>query len=266
VEASAALDGEEIAAATAGERAAELERRRDELARARDAIATPVEPPSPEVRDRQIAAALAARADDATDADAAPRAASGAVVLAHRRPHRRTVAVRVLAGAGAAAAVVLVVVLVYRARSSSSGPELTRGASSAVSAAAGSTQGTDLGTFSSVDALVRGASTAARAPNESAALAAPSTTAVAPKAGGGGPNAPAGTEAAPSTTTAPAPGDPCDAVVRSTRPGLGDLVLVGHARLDGKPVQVLAYRAGTGPVRVIVLSPRACVVLVDRSS
>jgi hypothetical protein len=237
-----------------------LARARAELQTGVELIATPVEPPAAEVRDRHIAAAVTARTE-ATGGEAsgtdAPRPPT---MLASRRRAQsaRSILVRVAAVAAAVVVVALLGVALFSRSSSRSTETAAHSGRPKVSASAADTR-EDLGAFSSAGPLVARAAAAAAGTGPSGA---PSTT-VASAVPAHPPEAAATTAptAAP-TTTAPA----CDAPVRSLRPGLGSLVLDARAELAGTAVEVLVYEAPGGPSRVIAVVPGTCRVVIDRSS
>jgi hypothetical protein len=226
---SAALDGDEQAAAAHLAACAACRERLDALRRAAAAVGAPVPPVPTLVRERHIAAALAE-----------------AGTAAPARHRRRLVALAAAAALAAGVALPLALRdanppddLASRAAQAQKAP--AERAQAETAPAAGAAALVDLGPL---DEASLPAAVSARL-HRAAAGAAPSE---------------GGAAALAAPPLAPGDAERCAAAVRAATPGLAPLALAAGATWKGSPALVLAFSAGTGPVTVYVTDP-ACGIL-----
>jgi len=275
----------------AGVDPAEIAARVEEFRAVRNALTTALVAPSPEVRDAQLANAVAAftaeRAGTDTTGARVPGAVAAPVSLEEHRARSGGRRSRWLAVAAAVAAIALAVPLVRAAQhrststlsatppteaasttltlagptpdggpsSSVSSPptQLSGGSSTTVSTVAGPVGPPDVGSASSADELALLVQAA-----EPELLSAPGTPTT------------LADPASPTTTGSPAPpaAGACDASVRSHTAGLGRLVVATTAMFQGARVDVLVYEVVSGSTtshRIEAVDPATCAVIVERS-
>ena len=268
---SAALDGEEEAAAAHARTCAVCRGRMASLQAAARAVGEPVAPVAAPVRDAAVARAIRE-----------VRAAASGPSPAHRAPRPRALrrwAPWVAAASAAAAAAVAIPVVMTRV--SSHPLSASRALKSPSSASPPVMDGGDLGSLSDQVVLrdtvrhqldaAAGAGTPAQAaaPNQSG----PATGSPSGSAGGAGPSGPArsataGAAAGAGANPSPASSSQCRGPAQQYGgAGLGTLVYAAAVRWQDAPAEVLVFRVPGGSLgyRLFVMARDGCQLLVVQS-